>query len=261
MTVNPNRIVEREGVNACRALFEKHGHIVQEISGGADYGEDLLISLVKDRARTGDSLYVQVKSGTSYKNGDGYYIPMKESHSKFWKRSNLPVYGVVYDPDKQSLHWVNATELLRADSGKSTRIPVKASSVLSSDTIYSFMDGAVDYIAHTGDLHKAFSSMFHFDPGVLSNTDYLSYFENEFGERMLFQQRVNERQMTLYHLDRLIDGPIVFEREDIQMLSSDESGSREARYSVANTILDREEFAWLAVCATASKYLVTPVRS
>ena len=63
--VPETRRVGRMAVNEVRALLERNGHIVQEIDGGNDYGEDLHVTFVQDGQRTPDSVAVQVKGGVS----------------------------------------------------------------------------------------------------------------------------------------------------------------------------------------------------
>lgn len=44
--IRRNRRIERAGVNALRTVLEDAGHIVQEIDGSNDYGEDLYVRFV-----------------------------------------------------------------------------------------------------------------------------------------------------------------------------------------------------------------------
>jgi hypothetical protein len=110
--VRPSRRTERAGVNALRSLLEEHDHLVQEIDGGADHGEDMFLMFVRNGRRTGHVVAIQVKSGSRYKRANGYAIPV-ERHREDWKRSHVPVVGVVFDKDERRLFWVNLTEELR----------------------------------------------------------------------------------------------------------------------------------------------------
>ncbi len=198
----------------------------------------------KNGERTGDSIYVQVKSGASYKRKRDHFIPTG-NHADFWKNSNAPVYGIVYDPDTTSLYWTNITRYIKDITEVPSRVPVSTAFVLSDETINRFVTDAVDYIAVTGSLHKAFSSFFSIETGVLSNSDYLAYFENEHGERMLFQRKVGSESAILYHGDDLIPKPIVVHAEGLT--------AHKNRYNVGDWILDREEFVWLVACMEASR--------
>ncbi|MER7582350.1 DUF4365 domain-containing protein [Kitasatospora sp. NPDC097691] len=64
-TIRPSRRIERAGVNAVRTLLEDHEHIVQEIDGGNDHGEDLFINVTRGGRRTGHYFAVQVKRATT----------------------------------------------------------------------------------------------------------------------------------------------------------------------------------------------------
>ncbi|WJD98279.1 DUF4365 domain-containing protein [Streptomyces antimycoticus] len=61
-----------------RALLERHGHIVQEVEGGSDFGEDLYVSFVRNGRRTGDLIAVQVKGGLSFRRASGYAVSTKK---------------------------------------------------------------------------------------------------------------------------------------------------------------------------------------
>ncbi|MGW0968744.1 tetratricopeptide repeat protein [Streptomyces sp. NPDC002516] len=130
-------------MNTLRALLEENDQIVQEIDGGNDYGEDLLVMFTKDGYRTGVSIAVQVKSGAKYKRANGYAIPVDE-HADDWQRSLLPVFGVVFDVDTRKLFWTNLTEALAA-SPSSTWIHLKSANELTESNVGYFMDQAHAY--------------------------------------------------------------------------------------------------------------------
>ncbi|MGW3938463.1 DUF4365 domain-containing protein [Streptomyces phaeochromogenes] len=147
--IRPNRRIERAGVNALRTLLEDHNHIVQEIEGGNDHGEDLHVLLTRDGRRTGHVLAIQVKSGRKYKRADGYTIPI-EDHYDDWKKSRIPVVGVVYDLESKTLYWVNLTEKLGNAKSEVRRVNVSRSSMLTSETIDDFTSAIEGYIDSAG---------------------------------------------------------------------------------------------------------------
>jgi hypothetical protein len=71
-------------VNALRTLLEEHDHIVQEISGSADHGEDLYVGFAAGNRRTGHVIAVQIKAGKKFKRANGR--PM--SCSGTWQTSS-----------------------------------------------------------------------------------------------------------------------------------------------------------------------------
>lgn len=147
--VRPNRRIERAGVNAVRTLLEDHNHIVQEIEGGNDHGEDLHVLLTRDGRRTGHVLAIQVKSGRKYKRAKGYSIPI-EDHYEDWKNSKIPVVGIVYDLEMRKLYWVNLTAALENAKGVVKRVSIPQASLLNSGTIPDFISAIESYIDSTG---------------------------------------------------------------------------------------------------------------
>jgi hypothetical protein len=143
--VRPNRRTERAGVNALRSLLEEHDHLVQEIDGGADHGEDMFLLFVDNGRRTGHVVSIQVKSGRKYKRANGYAIPVEE-HREDWKRSQIPVVGVVFDKDERRLFWVNLTEELRKGN-TAPWIRVHLDYELNDATIKGFVAKLQRYIA------------------------------------------------------------------------------------------------------------------
>ncbi|MFE4676167.1 hypothetical protein [Streptomyces sp. NPDC056723] len=61
--VRASRKIERAGGNALRAPLEEHEHIVQEIDGGNDHGEDVIVNFTRNGKRTPYWIAIQVKSG------------------------------------------------------------------------------------------------------------------------------------------------------------------------------------------------------
>ncbi|WP_327066447.1 DUF4365 domain-containing protein [Kitasatospora sp. NBC_01302] len=135
--ISPRRRIERAGVNALRSLLEDHDHLVQEIDGGADHGEDLYVAIVRDGRRTGHVVAVQVKSGKKYRRASGYAIPV-EDHREDWTQSQIPVIGVVYDLDEGRLFWINLTKELR-DGSAASWIQIPRENELSHKTICHFI--------------------------------------------------------------------------------------------------------------------------
>ncbi|MFF8873497.1 DUF4365 domain-containing protein [Streptomyces massasporeus] len=141
--------IERAGVNAFRAVMESAGHIVQEIDGGNDYGEDCYLSFTHLGQRTGDITAVQIKSGVKYRRATGYAIPCG-NHIDDWMRSRIPVIGIVHDPEMRMPYWVNLTKYLRESftQGKRPRsVPVPEAATLDRIGIEVMVRGVRDFIA------------------------------------------------------------------------------------------------------------------
>ncbi|MFE8950617.1 DUF4365 domain-containing protein [Streptomyces sp. NPDC007856] len=147
-TISASRKIERAGVNALRTLLEEHDHLVQEIDGGADHGEDLYVGFASEGRRTGHVIAIQVKSGQKYKRAHGYAIPVAD-HRDDWKESRLPVVGVVYDRDEKRLFWVNLTKELRRGS-EATWIQVPRANELSDGSLPGFISELQGFIDAQG---------------------------------------------------------------------------------------------------------------
>ncbi|MFJ6776694.1 DUF4365 domain-containing protein, partial [Kitasatospora sp. NPDC091257] len=125
-------------------LLEEHDQIVQEIDGGNDYGEDLLVMLTEGGYRTGVCVAIQVKSGQKYKRSNGYAIPV-DGHVEDWRNSIIPVFGVVYDVDSRKLFWVNISRVLQEDFDPPSWIPLGTTRKLSGTTVADFLSEVHEY--------------------------------------------------------------------------------------------------------------------
>ncbi|MDT0484042.1 MULTISPECIES: DUF4365 domain-containing protein [Streptomyces] len=147
-TVRSSRRIERAGVNALRALLEENDHIVQEIDGGNDHGEDMIVNFTRGGKRTGCWIAIQVKSGKKYKRANGYAIPI-EDHFDDWRHSRIPIIGVVYDMKKGELFWVNLTEKLKATDQHPGWVQISNTSPLSEETVHQFYTDVASYVGDT----------------------------------------------------------------------------------------------------------------
>ncbi|MET9182501.1 DUF4365 domain-containing protein [Kitasatospora aureofaciens] len=164
-TISASRKIERAGVNALRTLLEEHDHLVQEIDGGADHGEDLYVGFASEGRRTGHVVAIQVKSGQKYKRANGYAIPVGD-HRDDWKESRLPVVGVVYDRAEKRLFWVNLTKELRRGS-EATWIQVPRANELTDGSLHGFIAELQDFIDAQGGWHASEDDTAGQSPGVV----------------------------------------------------------------------------------------------
>jgi len=255
MSLNVNRRTERAAVNALRTLLEANDHIVQEIDAANDHGEDLYVSFTEDRVRTGETIAVQVKGGTSFGAKGGYRVSVRR-HADFWMKSNLTVICVVQDATTGVLYWANASQQIRdavRHGRKLKSVVARDADVLDASTLPSFVSRVRADLAPAFELHFLLSRM----AGVVfDTTDYVSYFKNEFGERICFQQRRGEKYAWLLHSDlgwephQVSEGAI---RVDPILrefgLSKDPFPD-----TVGDLILDQAEMLWLMACFKASRW-------
>jgi hypothetical protein len=136
MQIPQSRITSRDGVNAVRTFFEHHGCVFQEVGLENDFGKDAYLDLGENGKVTPLCAALQVKSGVSYRTPNGDYSIPVESHAEKWRRSTVPVFGLVYDPDDGLMRWIDITGYLRAnpeqDGGS---IPVLRDAVLNEGSL------------------------------------------------------------------------------------------------------------------------------
>lgn len=147
--VPESRRIGRMAVNEARALLERHGHIVQEIDGGNDHGEDLHVTFVHGGQRTEDSVAVQVKGGVAVRTRRGHRVRVGD-HVENWRDGSLPVLCVVHDPERGGLFWANATrQLRRAEALRKTvkSIVISRDAVLNDTNIDTFVQTMRRYLA------------------------------------------------------------------------------------------------------------------
>jgi hypothetical protein len=109
-----SRVTSRDGVNAARTFFEHYRCRFQEVDQHQDIGKDAYVDLVDGSGITPLCAALQIKSGISYRTMRGDYAIPVEQHADLWRRSTVPVFGIVYDPDDTRLRWVDLTGYLRA---------------------------------------------------------------------------------------------------------------------------------------------------
>jgi len=123
---NSTRIVSRDGVNRARLFFEHHGCTFQEIGQQHDFGKDAYVDLADAKGITPLCVALQIKAGVSYRTSKADYVVPVRDHAEVWRRSTVPVFGIVHDPEDAQLRWVDMTGYLRAhpeQSGGSIPVP------------------------------------------------------------------------------------------------------------------------------------------
>ncbi len=143
------RITGREGLNAAQAFFERNGCVFQEVAQQNDFGKDGYLDLGEAGIVTFLCAALQVKSGKSYRTGKGeYFIPV-DDHADNWRRSTIPIFGLVYDPDDKLIRWIDLTGYLRAHPNqKGGNVPLSRDSVLDQISLYGkFRAALAEYAA------------------------------------------------------------------------------------------------------------------
>lgn len=132
--LNPTRSIEHAGVRAVTEFFETNDCVVQPVNGENDFGKDLYVDLTREAEVTGVTCAIQVKAGSSYRTSSGYHIPI-DHHLYCWRDSTVPVIGVVCDPERSLLVWINLTDHLRTRQDDLKHVAVSSSAVLNRDAL------------------------------------------------------------------------------------------------------------------------------
>ncbi|MFI6321711.1 DUF4365 domain-containing protein [Nonomuraea sp. NPDC050556] len=255
--VPKSRRPERAAVNALRALLEQHDHIVQEIDGQNDFGEDLHVTFTEDHQVTGDMIKVQVKGGNSWRRAGGYGVPVGH-HASTWADGNVPVFCVVHDPESDVLYWANATKQLleaRRDREALTTITVNSTNQLDDASLAAFVLQARQY-ANRYQGNQALRIRLGEMAGVeFEASDLVVHFVNRWGEDLIFWQRQAEGFATLLHSD-LDWEPRCIWPEALRVTNLRVIGPVPM---VADVILDEAELMWLTACFEATGWARRPL--
>jgi hypothetical protein len=201
--VSKNRVTEREAVNKLKALLEQQNHVVEEIAGQNDFGEDLYLTFVEAGRVTGDVAKIQVKSGVSYRRANGYAVPVKH-HADQWTDCNVPVICVVHDPETGALYWANATKQLRRERSKpETRrtIKIEPDARLEEQSMSAFVAEIRHYAACYRGAQAIRTYLSEMSGVEFEPTDLVQHFVNDCDEDLIFWQKQGEGHATLLHLD------------------------------------------------------------
>ncbi|MFG2926968.1 DUF4365 domain-containing protein [Streptomyces achromogenes] len=246
--VPESRRIGRMAVNEVRALLERHGHIVQEIDGGNDHGEDLHVTFVHGGQRTEDSVAVQVKGGVAVRTRRGHRVRVGD-HVENWRDGSLPVLCVVHDPERGGLFWANATrQLRRAEALRKTvkSIVISRDAVLNDTNIDTFVQTMRRYLAWE---RKGVGRWADMADVEFATDDIVKPFENEYLEPMVFWQRRGEPRAVLLHHD-LDWEPVPIEETMLRFRPIP---------SVGHIILNDAEAHWLMGCFKSTEWWRRPI--
>ncbi|WP_179777927.1 DUF4365 domain-containing protein [Amycolatopsis endophytica] len=248
----------RAAVNALRTLLERHDHIVQEVDGQNDFGEDQHLTFTEDGQVTGDVVKIQVKGGRSWRRADGYFVPVGE-HGRTWADGNVPVVCVVHDPDTGSLHWANATQQLlaaRRNGEVLKTITIRSDQKLGDDSIADFVAEVRHYLSRYRGNRIIQAQLGEMAGVEFGASNIVQHHVNAHGEDLIFWQRRGEEFATLLHSD------LDWQPEHIGPEHFHPHGRPDLLSSapvVANTMLSRAEAQWLAACFDAARWAREPV--
>lgn len=253
-----SRRPSRAAVNTLRALLERHDHIVQEIDGQNDFGEDLHVTFTEDGRVTGDMIKIQVKGGRSWQRTGGYGVPVGH-HADTWADGNVPVFCTVHDPKTDALFWANATQQLlsaRRERKVLTTIKVSTADRLDDASLADFALQARRYAnRHQGNqaLRTRLGEMAGAEFGP---SDIVMHFVNRWDEDLIFWQRQGEGYATLLHSDLGWEPECIWP-EAFRFYAA--KRLPDPAPTVADVILDTAEAFWLAACFEATDWAREPL--
>ncbi|MCS7484061.1 DUF4365 domain-containing protein [Umezawaea endophytica] len=255
--VPDSRRPDRAAVNALRTLLERHNHIVQEVDGQNDFGEDLHVTFTADGEVTGDLVKIQVKGGRSWRRVDGYAVPIGD-HGRTWADGNIPVLCVVHDPDTGGLHWANATKQLlsarRAGEVLKT-ITVRPDQKVDDDSIADFVAEVRHYLSRYRGNRIIQAQLGEMAGVEFGPSDIVQHHVNVFGEDLIFWQRRGEGFATLLH------GDLGWYPEHIgpeHFHPNGRPGLPSGMPIAGDAILSMAEAQWLAACFDAAQWAREP---
>jgi hypothetical protein len=192
------RRVGQAAVNALRTMLEEHDHIVQEISGQNDFGEDLYVTFTDNGEVTSDTIKVQVKGGDKWRRGNGYAVPIGR-HVDTWADGNIPVYCVVFDPDTKRLYWANGTQQLRrfGPLNPPRFVGVSPNAVLDDTTMESFAAQARRYVGRYRGRQAVLTHLGEMSGVEFGPADHVLHFVNGDDEDLIFWKRPGAAVATL----------------------------------------------------------------
>lgn len=137
-----NYRTENAGVRYVMGVVQEHNSIFQPIARENDQGNDCYIEFVENGRATNFAIFVQIKSGASYKDSLGYKIPADKSHMDYWAGSNSPSIGIVYDPERDRAYWIDIIAYLKQRPDvlkqKHHSIRLEAAQEFSQETFTAF---------------------------------------------------------------------------------------------------------------------------
>lgn len=116
MGITDSWVGGREAVLAFERFCLDQRWVFHEVPGHADFGKDGYVDLAEaSGAVTGGCFSVQIKGGRSRRRAGGYKIDASDNNRRQWAASTLPVIGIVWDPERSRLHWMDLSDTLSSN--------------------------------------------------------------------------------------------------------------------------------------------------
>lgn len=146
---NQNIKTEYQGVRYVQGVVQDNHSIYHPFARENDQGNDCYIEFVQNGLATNYGVLVQIKSGPSYKDSQGYKIPANIDHLTYWNNGLYLSVGIVYDPEIKKAFWVDITSYLKDNPHvlrqKHHSIRVDETNEFSEQTFSIFMNYCFRY--------------------------------------------------------------------------------------------------------------------
>ena len=146
-----SKSISTTGVKFTRDVVNSHNCIFQEVDLENDIGNDAYIEFTENEEATGCSIFVQIKSGSSYTKPDGnYFFSADKDHFEYWSSHCLPVAIIIYNPINNQAVWCDITEYLTQhpmviEDGPYT-VNISAAQQFSNGTFKDFASHFMTYL-------------------------------------------------------------------------------------------------------------------
>lgn len=119
MKNNNNKSIGKIGVSKVSIVVNQANCIFHKIELENDIGNDAFIEFISGSESRSFCIAAQIKSGISYvrANGKDTFIPTDKEHLTYWDNLNLPVAGFVYNPNNDTIYWVDIKEFILKNPG------------------------------------------------------------------------------------------------------------------------------------------------
>lgn len=149
--ISSSRKMELAGIDHVRAITHSMECSFQEFSHQNDQGNDCYIEFVETLLPSNYGVFVQIKSGSSFKDNIGYKIPADKSHLEYWMRNLYITIGIVFDPELSKAFWVDISNYIKSNPNildqKSHNIRVSPSNDFTQESFPQFMKYCFQYKA------------------------------------------------------------------------------------------------------------------
>ncbi len=193
-----NKSIGKIGVSKVALVVNQANCIFHKIDLENDLGNDAFIEFISGNESTSFCIATQIKSGGSFvRNGIKIFIPADKEHLKYWKNLNLPVAGLVYNPSKDTIYWIDIKEYILnhpdiIENGP-YNIPVPTENLFSLDTFNSFFEHFITY-----------------NEGMTDSQSFLNAINNISEIYDIEQQYIGVKNLFAYHRNKFATWFIFF---------------------------------------------------